>query len=240
MSENAEHTTSNPLTSSAEGSHASRSATPANGKAQPTLDGCGPNSRGLFGRLGPDGFWQKTSQGCFQLMLDGSLEAFCETWPRAGTMRNGTAYRLRPLVPRTSVTGCSFWPTPRVGGIDGNSRKAAKERGRWSTPKPSDGERGGRGDLIAHAKGRPNKHYPTMTGLAHVQGQRAAAGSHRTTFAGSGHRKPEGEWATEPHVGRVVDGVPFGMDRLRGLGNAVVPQVAEWIGRRIMEIERTE
>ena len=41
-------------------------------------------------------------------------------------------------------------------------------------------------------------------------------------------------WDTEPDVRRVVDGVPGGMDRLRLLGNAVVPQVAEWLGRRIL------
>lgn len=38
-----------------------------------------------------------------------------------------------------------------------------------------------------------------------------------------------------PRLQRVVNGVPVGMDRLRACGNAVVPQVAEWIGRRIME-----
>lgn len=42
-------------------------------------------------------------------------------------------------------------------------------------------------------------------------------------------------WSTEPAVGRVADGVPNRVDRLRGLGNAVVPQVAEYIGRRIVE-----
>jgi DNA (cytosine-5)-methyltransferase 1 len=40
-------------------------------------------------------------------------------------------------------------------------------------------------------------------------------------------------WPIEPDVGRVAHGVPHRVDRLRGLGNAVVPQVAEWIGRRI-------
>ena len=50
-------------------------------------------------------------------------------------------------------------------------------------------------------------------------------------------RKPEPViwWRTEPDMGRVADGVPRRVDRLRGLGNAVVPQVAEWIGRRIVE-----
>jgi DNA (cytosine-5)-methyltransferase 1 len=33
----------------------------------------------------------------------------------------------------------------------------------------------------------------------------------------------------------VADGLSAGLDGLRGYGNAVVPQVAEWIGRRIME-----
>jgi DNA (cytosine-5)-methyltransferase 1 len=41
-------------------------------------------------------------------------------------------------------------------------------------------------------------------------------------------------WAEEPGVGRVAYGVPNGMDRNRGLGNAVVPQVAELIGRAII------
>jgi DNA (cytosine-5)-methyltransferase 1 len=41
-------------------------------------------------------------------------------------------------------------------------------------------------------------------------------------------------WVTEPAVGRVANGIPKRVDRIRGLGNAVVPQVAEWIGRRLL------
>jgi DNA (cytosine-5)-methyltransferase 1 len=44
-----------------------------------------------------------------------------------------------------------------------------------------------------------------------------------------------GDWAAEPDVGRVAHGVPRRVDRLRGLGNAVVPQVAEHVGRLILE-----
>jgi len=42
-------------------------------------------------------------------------------------------------------------------------------------------------------------------------------------------------WQFEPDVGRVAHGVPSRVDRLRGLGNAVVPQVAEVIGRLVIE-----
>ncbi len=41
------------------------------------------------------------------------------------------------------------------------------------------------------------------------------------------------KWAFEPDVGRVADGVPRRVDRLRGLGQAVVPQVAYWIFQRL-------
>ena len=40
-------------------------------------------------------------------------------------------------------------------------------------------------------------------------------------------------WQAEPNVGRVVDGFPRRVDRLRALGNAVVPQIPEAIGRAI-------
>jgi DNA (cytosine-5)-methyltransferase 1 len=43
-------------------------------------------------------------------------------------------------------------------------------------------------------------------------------------------------WAVEPDVGRVADGVPRRVDRIHALGNAVVPQVAEVVGRRLMEL----
>ncbi len=42
-------------------------------------------------------------------------------------------------------------------------------------------------------------------------------------------------WRIEPDVGRVANGVPFRVDRLKGLGNAVVPQVVELIGRAILQ-----
>ena len=44
-----------------------------------------------------------------------------------------------------------------------------------------------------------------------------------------------GQWLVEPAVGRVAHGVPRRVDRLRCLGNAVVPQVAEYVARRIVE-----
>lgn len=43
------------------------------------------------------------------------------------------------------------------------------------------------------------------------------------------------EWEPEPSVGRVANGIPSRMDRLKALGNAIVPQVAFQILRAIRQ-----
>ena len=46
-----------------------------------------------------------------------------------------------------------------------------------------------------------------------------------------------GKWLPKPDVGRVAHGVPRRVDRLKALGNAVVPQVVQMIGHAILEAE---
>jgi DNA (cytosine-5)-methyltransferase 1 len=72
--------------------------------------------------------------------------------------------------------------------------------------------------------------------------ERAGGGA---SAEGKGGRASEGRgasverpWAVEPGVGRVAHGVPDRVDRLTALGNAVVPQCAEIVGRVIQQMVR--
>jgi DNA (cytosine-5)-methyltransferase 1 len=58
--------------------------------------------------------------------------------------------------------------------------------------------------------------------------------------AGSEELPRSPHWEVEPDMDRMADGIPNQVDRLRGLGNAVVPQVAEWVGRRIVDAARNK
>jgi len=89
------------------------------------------------------------------------------------------------------------------------------------------------------------KKPPTERGRLHKIPEKAAANTTERRLQhcrtqpehpklGKTHPKNRGFWETEPDVGRVADGVPKRVDRLKGLGNAVVPQCAEYIARKII------
>ena len=45
-------------------------------------------------------------------LLSGHLDVFSETWPRSGSMRNGTAYVSPTSAAATDDSACSYLPTP--------------------------------------------------------------------------------------------------------------------------------
>jgi DNA (cytosine-5)-methyltransferase 1 len=116
----------------------------------PTSATSGRNSLDSFASLDPDGSWRKTCQGYSQVTLDGSLERFSETWPRAGMVLSGIAYRLPHLEPLTDVIASGLWPTPTEDG-NYNRKGASKTSGdglataarNWPTPNAGNEKWGG-------------------------------------------------------------------------------------------------
>jgi len=169
-----------PLTWSAEASPASPSASPAEASPRPTNAGSGL-------RRGPSfATYDRASRSwrTYRVSLAGDSETYSATWPRSGMTRSGTAYPLPPSAPLTDVTGSSSWLTPTVedAGRQGSTEWAERwasgetppgthQRLRtqvlaWPSPRATDGDRGGRGDLLAMVRtGKPSgrKHWPTPT-----------------------------------------------------------------------------
>jgi hypothetical protein len=85
--------------------------------------------------------------------------------------------------------------------------------------------------------GTPKEPVAKKEALAYTQGERQQQGQD-AIGAGQDVRPELGRsewWAVEPDVGRVAHGVPARVDRLKGLGNAVVPQVAELVGKMVLQ-----
>ena len=60
----------------------------------------------------------------------------------------------------------------------------------------------------------------------------------QTSRFNDGSERKQGWWDVEPDVGRVAYGIPGRVHRLKGLGNSIVPQIAEEIGRAIIKAEK--
>jgi DNA (cytosine-5)-methyltransferase 1 len=73
---------------------------------------------------------------------------------------------------------------------------------------------------VANANGKPNLETSKATGA--IRSGRKSWDDAR--WSGGGYEPGIDWWAAEPGMGRVANGVPNRVDRLKSLGNAVVPQ----------------
>jgi DNA (cytosine-5)-methyltransferase 1 len=141
--------------------------------------------------------------------------------------------------------GVAYPDDAEVRARESGPRRARADAGRLETVRASgrgrrDAGSGNLADSEGNGRGQGRTWRPVSGGSywATVWPQ-ALADADREGSQGGGLRRATSErgraWATEPDVGRVADGIPARVDRLRALGNAVVPQVAEHVGRLIVE-----
>ena len=105
----------------------------------------------------------------------------------------------------------------------------------WQLVADADSERGNWG---AAECGPCRREFVTGNGEAVGDTNRSdCSGFNVSRFKGKTRLAAGSRWATEPSVGRVAHGVPRRVDRLKALGNAVVPQVVAQIGKAIVQAE---
>lgn len=100
------------------------------------------------------------------------------------------------------------------------------------------------GTISACAVGAPHVRK-RLFGVAHASGigrtgRRGFGPGSSLLEVGGRCTEPGRHWSDQPRPVGVAHGLPRGVDRRRALGNAVVPQVAEYIGRIVMAANEVE
>ena len=130
------------------------------------------------------------------------------------------------------VRGSSERTETVAHSISGNVEAGCKRQGRVRTEsekRRSSGYVASSSKTMAHTDSK---------GLQRTEQHETYYGEAKTQFTIAKCFEERGYyWNTEPNVGRVANGIPNRVYRLRGLGNAIVPQIAYQIGKAIMEAE---
>ncbi len=160
------------------------------------------------------------------------------TWKAKTTPHKHLLFQLLVSVRTTKGKGYGLWATPNTmdhlpprekEDCSSNQKNRKKQISIWE----SEGTSSASGDVA---------HSPSSRSSFGLSKERHRKKGNTKKFINNyyrnGGRKRKDNWATEPNVGRVVDGIqPFRVDRIRALGNSIVPQIAEIIGKAIISHE---
>lgn len=214
--------------------HVSLSALPGSERARMMTASSGRKCAELYGNYGPLGSLVKM---CLGSSIWHSTKCLL-IWKTKATPLNRLLFRLAVSMPRINGNECAFWPTPTASswgstGHKGQLRKMM-EQGKIT-------EEEFRG-LTAGNEGRINPELaewmmgyrkaftqliPTVRACEYkgASAQRFIGGVLQTPVVRTnGIHSAWSDWPGEPGVDRVVHGIPNRVDRVRALGNAVVPQ----------------
>lgn len=203
----------------------------------------------LYGKSSPLSSLART---CLESSIWHSTRCYL-TWKTKDTPHKRLLFRLAVSMPRTSGNGCVFWPTPSTGaalcGGTGNFKTliAMQKAGIITEEERRQLSQGNGGktnpELLEWLMGYERKFteelIPTPTATDYKGGTIKRCWKLRSqTVHVERERervrpqpeKPGGgdavwnDWPSESGILRVVDGIPNRMDRIKCLGNAVVPQ----------------
>ena len=179
------------------------------------------------------------------------------TWKESATPAKRLLFRLVPSMPRTDETVAQYWPTPMTPrphdteNTVGKYFPSQKQKdltyavNLWPTPSATDCGRTAINPIltsngtIRHRNKAGGAELRTA-GCCGSYVSNTKSGRESGQFSGRGQAWGSGcanRWTTEPDVGRVAHGVPSRLDRLKCLGNAVVPQQFYPIFAAIAEME---
>lgn len=164
---------------------------------------------------------------------------FSETWPRWGSMRNGELYLLPTLVRPTCEKGSGLLPTPAAWDA---TRTASSDPANLYKTKSGSVRRRSGANKSSNCGLSGTVAWPTPLARDSRTVKGGGAINEGDWFgapdnAGSGSGESD-RWPAEPGVGRMVDGLAYGMDRLKALGNGQVPRVAATAWRTLIDLDK--
>ena len=151
------------------------------------------------------------------------------SWRHIGATKKGRKHS-RERATDTNQTSRSSKQPSAVANPD-RSRQPTSQRGRQNSGNQKRDNAWGGGEAVAdttsqrmEGRGATGKQKPQASGEERLP-RRHSAGSWPS------------DWPVEPELGRVATGIPNRVDRLKCIGNSIVPAIAMHIGRAIIEAD---